>query len=225
LSAYHFEGLSDWISANPANRSETLAQFKKFLTFVARRGPANTSSCATDLVSRDPEELLSLLQNSWTTGSLSPGNDSPGPLLVRAFLQPYAEWARERLTPPSSVHTPLTCPVCRHRPGVAALRPLGDGGKRFLVCSFCGGEWQFRRILCAGCGEEDHRKLPVYLTDATFEYIRLECCDSCNQYLKAIDLTKNGLAEPVVDELAALPLDLWARERGYSKITANLIGL
>jgi len=29
---------------------------------------------------------------------------------------------------------------------------------------------------------------------------------------------------PVVDELAAIPLDLYAREQGFSKITPNLMG-
>jgi formate dehydrogenase maturation protein FdhE len=43
-------------------------------------------------------------------------------------------------------------------------------------------------------------------------------------YLKSIDLTKTGLAVPVVDELATLPLDLWAHEHGYEKLQINLLG-
>jgi len=31
------------------------------------------------------------------------------------------------------------------------------------------------------------------------------------------------LADPVVDEIASIPLDLWARERGYAKLQANLM--
>jgi formate dehydrogenase maturation protein FdhE len=42
--------------------------------------------------------------------------------------------------------------------------------------------------------------------------------------LKTVDLTKAGLAIPVVDELATIPLDLWARERGYEKLQINLLG-
>ena len=34
---------------------------------------------------------------------------------------------------------------------------------------------------------------------------------------------KNGLAVPVVDEIAAIPLDLWAQGRGYSKLQVNLM--
>ncbi len=104
------------------------------------------------------------------------------------------------------------------------LRQKGDGGSRFLLCSFCLAEWEFRRILCAGCGEEDYRKLPVY-TASDFDYIRVECCDTCKQYLKTVDLTKNGLADGVVDEIASAPLDLWAREQGYSKLELNLVGM
>ena len=43
--------------------------------------------------------------------------------------------------------------------------------------------------------------------------------------LKGIDLTRFGLAMPLVDELYAAPLDLWAREHGYTKIELNLVGL
>jgi FdhE protein len=41
--------------------------------------------------------------------------------------------------------------------------------------------------------------------------------------LKTVDLTKNGLAVPVVDEIAAIPLDLWAQGRGYNKLQVNLM--
>ena len=101
---------------------------------------------------------------------------------------------------------------------------MGDGAARSLICSFCLGEWEFRRIACAHCGEEDHQKLPVY-TANDFVHIRVECCDSCKVYLKAIDLTRNGRAEPVADEIASAPLDLWAVERGYGKLHPNLLGL
>jgi len=37
-------------------------------------------------------------------------------------------------------------------------------------------------------------------------------------------LTKMGLAVPVVDELATIPLDLWARKHGYQKLQINLLG-
>jgi len=92
------------------------------------------------------------------------------------------------------------------------------------MCSFCLAEWTFRRIVCANCGEEDHKNLPVY-SATQFEHVRVECCDRCKCYLKTVDLTKTGLADPVVDELATIPLDLWAREHGYEKIELNVMQL
>jgi formate dehydrogenase maturation protein FdhE len=38
-----------------------------------------------------------------------------------------------------------------------------------------------------------------------------------------VDLTRNGLADPVVDEIASIPLDLWAQEHGYAKLQVNLM--
>jgi formate dehydrogenase maturation protein FdhE len=40
--------------------------------------------------------------------------------------------------------------------------------------------------------------------------------------LKALDLTKDGLAVPVVDELATVSLNLWAEENKYRKLSSNL---
>ena len=110
------------------------------------------------------------------------------------------------------------------RPLCTVLRPEGDGGKRSLVCPVCFAEWEFNRIRCPGCGEEDERKLPVY-TAEQFGWIRLEACDTCRCYAKSIDLTKNGLAVPEVDEIAAVALDAWASREGYTKLCPNLFGL
>ena len=115
------------------------------------------------------------------------------------------------------------CPICGGRPQAAVLRPEGDGGKRFLLCSFCLTEWEFRRILCPTCGEENHQKLPRYSADA-LDGIRVEACDTCQFYLKSIDLTVDGLAIPPVDEVATVTLDLWAIEHGYKKGQPNLMG-
>ena len=116
------------------------------------------------------------------------------------------------------------CPFCNRKPAAGVLRQQGDGGRRSLLCGFCLTEWEFRRVVCPGCGQEDHAKLPVY-TAAELPYIRVECCDTCQTYIKSIDLTKNGLADPLVDELASVPLNLWAQEHGYTKLYPNLLGM
>ena len=60
---------------------------------------------------------------------------------------------------------------------------------------------------------------------AALEHLRVDACETCHRYLKAVDLTKLGFAVPLVDEVAGASLDLWAREHGYEKIELNLIGL
>jgi formate dehydrogenase accessory protein FdhE len=117
-----------------------------------------------------------------------------------------------------------TQPCTSHIPLCAVLRPEGEGAKRFLLCAVCATEWEFNRIRCPACGNDDKDTLPVYTSDQ-FPHIRLEACDACHTYLKSIDLTKNGLAVPEVDEIAAVALDLWAADKGYTKLRVNLLGL
>jgi FdhE protein len=144
-------------------------------------------------------------------------------IFARVLLQPFAESLAVRGNISADTSSGK-CPFCGAHPVAAVLRGEGDGGKRFLVCSLCSTEWEFRRILCPACGEGHKDKLPVYVTE-TFDYIRIESCDTCQTYLKSIDLTKNGLAVPIVDELASVSLNVWAEEHGYTKIEPNLLGL
>jgi FdhE protein len=88
----------------------------------------------------------------------------------------------------------------------------------------CATEWAYGRILCPACGNENVEQLAVY-SSPQFDHVRVEGCDACRHYIKTVDLTRNGLAIPVVDELATIPLNLWAQERGYVKLQANLLGI
>ena len=189
---------------------------------MEEHGPSRLGEVAHSMRSWDDSSTRKLLNNVWARPELSPS--LPQEFLARAFLQPSALLARSHFAADWKGYTQSLCPFCGRKPGAGILRQRGDGGSRSLLCSFCLAEWEFRRIVCAGCGEEDHRKLPVY-TASDFDYIRVECCDTCKQYLKTVDLTKNGLADAVVDEIAAAPLDLWAREQGYSKLELNLVGM
>ena len=66
--------------------------------------------------------------------------------------------------------------------------------------------------------------MPVYVA-AQIDYVRVEACDTCHTYLKSVDLTKDGFAVPVVDEIATVALNLWAEEHGYTKIETNVLGM
>jgi FdhE protein len=198
------------------------SSFAKFLEQVARRGTSQLKQAVADLKRRGEEKWGEALSSYWSGGQDQ--SDPQQVFLCRSFLQPLAELSREQAPLSLKDYLNAACPYCGWRPGVAILRPEGDGAKRSLQCSFCLAEWNFRRIVCPGCGEEDNHKLPVYSAEE-FDCVRVEACDTCKQYIKSVDLTKNGLAEPVVDEIAAAALDLWAHEHGYKKLELNLMGM
>ncbi len=201
---------------------ERAARFPLFLDLVAKHGPEPLAHIAENLTQVSDTSRSDLLEAVWSAASEPPSN--PQEFLAFAYLQPFAEFGRDSSEMHLECYTGSVCPWCSRKPGMGVLRQQGDGGQRNLLCAFCLTEWSFRRIVCPGCGEEDPVKLPVY-TAAEMPHIRVESCDGCHAYLKSIDLTKNGLADPLVDELASIPLDLWAQERGYSKLHPNLLGM
>ena len=54
---------------------------------------------------------------------------------------------------------------------------------------------------------------------------RVDCCETCRSCIKTLLLTRDATAIPIVDDIATLPLDLWAREQGYGRIRPNLLRL
>ncbi len=189
---------------------------------VERNGPDSLREAASELRDDGQDSHFQLLAAFWNATETAALPAGPHDFFARAYLQPYAEYIRSQLTLQGSGPAPYVCPFCKRKPGHGVLRPLGDGGLRSLVCSFCLAEWEFRRLVCPGCGEENHAKLAVY-TAEEFKHVRVETCDSCRSYIKTVDLTKSGRAEPVVDEIASMPLDLWAKKQGYTKLQINLM--
>jgi FdhE protein len=192
-----------------------LPWFPPFLSLIESIAPPPLARSAAGMRSE-------VLQEFWAGRELTDAET----LIAWAFLQPYAEHLAEYLAHhagPAETQAAL-CPRCSRRPQVGVLRQLGDGAKRSLICSLCATEWEYRRIVCPACGEEDVNKLPVYVAEE-LPHVRVEACDTCHHYIKTIDLTKDGRAVPVVDELAAIPLSLWAAENGYTKWSPNLLGL
>jgi formate dehydrogenase maturation protein FdhE len=52
----------------------------------------------------------------------------------------------------------------------------------------------------------------------------VEACDTCKFCTRTVDLTKDGNAAPLVDDLAAIPLTLWAEQQGFRWLQQNLLG-
>ncbi len=201
-----------------------LPHFRGYLSVIENHAPSALAESARQFAMLTSDSWIASLEAYWQCAGIYDQHVGAfAQFLPRAFLQPYAEFRATLMPRAPQVTTPRLCPVCASRPLLGVLRPEGDGGKRFLLCSFCLQEWEFRRILCPTCGEEAEDKLPVYTAEDS-PHIRVEACDTCKFYLRAMDLTKDGNAVPLIDDLAAVPHTLWASEQGYSRLQPNLLG-
>jgi len=200
------------------------AHFPALLDLVKLHGSEPLIAYARDHL-ETPRQLETLLTSrDQRKRSVSDIPQSPEPrFFARVLLQPQAEHQTAKSPIPAAASTP-TCPQCDSTPVAAILRGEGDGAKRSLLCSLCATEWPFRRVLCPNCQEEQKDQLPIYTADA-FPHVRVEACDTCRTYIKSVDLTKDGFAIPEVDELAAVALDVWSEDHGYTKLETNILGM
>lgn len=209
---------------DPLDLTVLLPHFRGFLSTIEQHAPVALAASAHLMSLLSSDSWIATLEAYWRHGGKYDQQVGAfAQFLARAFLQPYGEFRAALTTGAPIVVTTRLCPLCGSRPLLGVLRPEGDGGKRFLVCSFCSHEWEFRRILCPTCGEESEQKLPVYVAEQ-MPHLRVEACDTCRFYLRTVDLTKDGHAVPLVDDLAGIPLSLWAHEKGYSRLQPNLLG-
>lgn len=207
---------------------------------------AGPAALRAALDGRLSEANLQAIVAGWMFGDEQPAADR---YLARASLGPVLEAVGETASPAfTGPRDRRHCPHCGGAPQLSYFSPSADdlasGGRR-LICARCLSEWGYPRMTCASCGEESAARLPIYgeigtaagergavirglgpqgKTDAMFPHVRVEGCETCRRYLLNIDLAADPTAVPVVDELAALPLDLYARDRGLTKITPNLMG-
>jgi formate dehydrogenase accessory protein FdhE len=225
---------SPGISADRPLRDELdffllLPKFPGFLSALQQIAPAPLAQAAATLARKGTAEWQRAIEDFWQRDPELASDDASGPgsayyrALAWMFLQPYAEYLADHRDIGTLDGTPSTCPLCGGKPIVGVLRSEGDGAKKSLICMLCAHEWAFRRIYCPACGEEREPQM-AYYSAPEIAHVRVDVCDTCHTYLKSIDLTKTGLAVAVVDELATIPLDLWAREHGYEKLQINLLG-
>ena len=194
--------------------------FASILWAAETAGPEPLVELARSLKSEDLDRILLIYWHE----------PSDTEFFAKAFLQPYAQFLSATLSRPihpSASISERRCPFCGGKPQLSVLQnrePGAESGNRDLMCAKCLSVWPFRRAVCAHCGEEEPSKL-AYFQSPTHDHVRVEACETCKHYVKGIDLTRFGKAQPLVDEVAAAPLDLWATEHGYTKIELNLVGL
>lgn len=186
---------------------------------------------------------------AWLRGESLPPVDT---FLARASTSPVLEALDQGAVGAFDGGRPeRACPRCGGAPQLSYFAQAGEDlatGPRRLVCARCHATWGFARMTCAACGEDSTARLTIFSEEGTasgergsvirglptggernpqqavFPHVRIEACGTCRRYLLNIDLAADASAVPLVDELTAIPLDLYARERGFSKITPNLMG-
>jgi FdhE protein len=196
------------------------SKLSSLLAVAQRQGPDPLRERATSLQRESETVWVRLFESAVDLDT--PHQSGIDDFFVRACLQPIAENLQFQI-PPDRNYSKSVCPACGGLPQLAVLRPEGEGASRYLLCSFCLREWLFRRVVCPFCGEEDKEKLPRYSAEQC-NYVHVEACDSCLQYLKAVNMAVDGHAVPLIDEAAMAVLDVWAADHGYKKVVPNLVG-
>ena len=199
-----------------------LDEVPPLLAWLVREAPAPLAADASDLRDVHREEWQRLL-DARLAGEV---DVLPEAILfvLEAAIQPLAEVVARQSPGLARAGDRARCPACGDCPVVGVLREEGHGARRLLICALCLTEWDFSRVVCHACGEDKFDALAVY-TAEQFAHVRIEACQSCRHYLKTIDCTKDGHAVPIVDDVATVSLDLWAREQGLRRLRSNLLRL
>ena len=146
------------------------------------------------------------------------------------------------------------CPRCGGLPQVSLFVSTSEdlvAPRHYLECARCSWRWPYPRMTCAACGKTNSRHLPIFAEEGTahvetagtvirglggtpggppgglmphFPHISIHACRACSRYLLNVDLSRDAHAVPLVDEVAATPLDLYAKEQGMAKLVPNLMG-
>jgi formate dehydrogenase maturation protein FdhE len=180
-----------------------------FLQLVESHGPKELAVQAQKF--HDRQDWEQVLRSCWQQA-----HDRLD-LLARMILQPYVQYLAERWrVEVGTLEGGLgSCPFCSRAPLLSI-----DNGRRTLLCSLCSDEWVYPENQCPGCHAGKLRLLKY----RPFPHVRVEACEACGHYLKAVDVRKDPAAVPVIDEIAALELDRQAREEGFTKFESNLGG-
>ena len=199
---------------------------------------AGTEALREAVLVRFHEGDLERMVTSWLRGDAQDGTDV---FLARAATAPVLEALPDLSQgenplqphlviaggePPATPHA-RSCPTCGGSPQVSVFVDSGEAlvtGQRRLVCARCANEWVYPRMTCVACGETESSKLVVLADPQQLPHLRIDACERCKRYIVSVDARLEGHAVPVVDEIAAIPLDIAAAERGFTKVTPNLMG-
>ena len=185
---------------------------------------AGTETLREAVLLRFHEDDLERMITAYLRGDAQGGTDV---FLARAATAPVLEALPDVARSLPIAGEERFCPVCGGPPQVSVFLDSGEAlvtGQRRLICARCAAEWVYPRMTCVACGETESNKLVVLADPQQLPHLRADACERCKRYIVSVDARLEGRAVPIVDELAAIPLDITAVERGFTKVTPNLMG-
>ncbi len=114
--------------------------------------------------------------------------------------------------------TEPVCPFCGFLPDMAKIVSSKDN-KRLLHCALCENEWQFKRVCCTVCGNQDVETLGFFIYEEN-ELYRFDYCEKCKGYIKTLHIPEqfdDSRYNLTVENIITSFLDASAIDMGYKK--------
>ena len=138
-----------------------------------------------------------------------------GRQLARPFFHRLAQFLAAHPAFTSRQARSAGCPSCGGPPRMG--RYGREEGQRFLWCNLCNLQWPFPRVTCAFCLNDDQKKLG-YLTFEGIDHYRIDVCEVCRGYLRAVaerDLPEGARVDFTIEDVGTCHLGLAAEKQGY----------
>ena len=206
-AAILFNNLAALISKRNKEAAKEVGRIRKAL----KENKLKLEELFQKMVSGEEEGLYKLAENLKLNGEILA-------LLIRNSIRPiievYADQMKKYID--QEKWQKNYCPLCGSKPGMAELEK--EKGKRLLSCSLCGQRWQYARLKCPYCGNDDHKELQYFYLEKDSRGYRIDVCKKCKKCIKTLD--RRQLGEdliPLLEDVGTLHLDLVAQKEGYTR--------
>ncbi len=210
-----------YVSSKNENWHENIKKFYDLLELCVDSPSAKLSEVAQSLLKEPPANIQRMI-NNFLKEKMAKDEER---FFFISFLNPFLSKKAEKDINHRDDWNKSKCPVCGFRAVVSYISDTEEvQGGRFLVCQVCNSEWLYNRTTCVKCGNNDDDRIHHFF-DQSIPYIQLQACESCGTYIKIVDMRMDGLAVPLLEDIASVALDLWAKEHLYEKYEKNIFGL
>ncbi len=138
-------------------------------------------------------------------------------VLAQNTLKPFLrKWA-------GSIHADTSawnrgqCPMCGATPTLSEI--VGKTAARRLRCGMCGCGWDYPRLCCAFCGNQEHKLLTKISVEGDDDHYFVQACNVCRGFLKMlVHFEPLAVEQLAVEDLATMHLDFAASRLNYARI-------